>query len=398
MTKLKAFFYFLLLATIYISEILGIIFPIRLLGKNFFLVAPFLIIAFLIIHFLLFRNSKEMAPAMLCFGVLTTFLLLALFMHLILYNQLLGFFEYRFVFQIALAAALTVVMVGSIGRDNIQHVLVLVIILGSLIQGFGYYFFPEVQIIKSVDSPARIVFDGEATRDGLLGSSLVAYHAVLGLFLLTSQERQSVTNWLIIGFFVLVIISSSTRLAIIFMLILLLRSVISKVQVKELCYGIIVALVFLFLTQFLGGFSESASMALSRFDITFSDDPRVLKTILSLNLLLDSLSGFLWGLPTETINNATLGGFQISDNSFFLVLLRFGFIFCVVWIGSMVYLISRFNRISVLYRVWIFFALFTTNSIVWDSFIFCLIALASVLGHSASGKKPVSLIEKPNFT
>ena len=145
MTKLKAFFYFLLLATIYISEILGIIFPIRLLGKNFFLVAPFLIIAFLIIHFLLFRNSKEMAPAMLCFGVLTTFLLLALFMHLILYNQLLGFFEYRFVFQIALAAALTVVMVGSIGRDNIQHVLVLVIILGSLIQGFGYYFFPEVQ-------------------------------------------------------------------------------------------------------------------------------------------------------------------------------------------------------------------------------------------------------------
>ena len=114
-----------------------------------------------------------------------------------------------------------------------------------------------------------------------------------------------------------------------------------------------------------------------------------MKVILSLNLSLDSFSR----LPTETINNATLGGFQVSDNSFFLVLLRFRFIFFVVWVGSMVYLISRFNRLNALYWVWIFSALFTINLIGWDSFIFCLTGTVSVLGHSDRVKKHVSIIE-----
>ena len=64
-----------------------------------------------------------------------------------------------------------------------------------------------------------------------------------------------------------------------------------------------------------------------------------------------------------------------------------------VWVSSMVYLISTFNRLSALYWVWIFFALFTTNSITWDSFIFCLVGTAGVLGQSAGVKKHVSIIE-----
>lgn len=64
-----------------------------------------------------------------------------------------------------------------------------------------------------------------------------------------------------------------------------------------------------------------------------------------------------------------------------------------VWVSSMVYLISTFNRLSALYWVWIFFALFRTNSITWDSFIFFLVGTAGVLGQSAGVKKHVSIIE-----
>ena len=397
-TKLKPLFYFLFLAVISISEILGILFPMTLLGKNIFLVVPFLILFFLIVHFVLFRKLKEMLPIILCFGLLSISLLLASFMHLILYNESLGFLEYRFVFQIALSAGFTVVMLGSIGRDQIYYVVISVIILVLLVQGIGYFIFPEIQIIKSVDGPAKIMFDAERTRDGLLGSSLVAYHAVLGLFAITSQNRISAPNLLVIGFIVLVIFSTKTRLVIIFMPILLLTRLIWKIQVKELGYWLIGAIIFLIVVPMIGELSEINLLALDRFDISYSDYPRVFKTILSLNLMSDSLSGFLWGLPAETINNATLGGFQVSDNSLLLISLRFGFIFFVVWVGSAVYLLSRFNRLSVLYWIWIFLALFTTNSILWDSFIFCLIGLAAALGQSAGVKKQVSIIEKPNFS
>ena len=388
-TKLRVSFYFLLLGVISISEILAILFPMTLLGKNIFLIVPFLILFFLIVHFILFRNLKEMVPIILCFGLLITSLLLASIMHLTLYDQSLGFFAYRFLFQIALAAGLTVVMLSSIGRDQTYNVVISVIMLVSLIQGIGYYVFPEISIIKkTVDGASKIIFDGEATRDGLLGSSIVAYHAVLGLFALTNQHRVSGPNLLFIGFIVLVIFATQTRLAIVFMLIVLLRSVIWKIEVKELGYWLIGAIIFLIVvSQMEGIFTDINVSVLGRFDINFSNDPRVLKTILSLNLMSDSLSGFLWGLPTETINKATLGGIQVSDNSFFLIALRFGFIVCVVWIGTTAYLISRFNQLRVLYWIWIFLALFTSNSILWDSFIFCLIGMAAVLGQGAGVKK-----------
>jgi len=393
MTKLRVFFYFLLIAVISISEILSIIFPISLLGKNFFLVAPFFIIAFLVIHFFLFKNRKALVPVILCFGLLIAFLLLASFMHLILYNQLLGFFQYRFVFQIALAAALTVVMLGSISRDQFFRVIVSVVLVLSFIQGIGYYFLPEIQIIKSVDSAPMIIFDGQATREGIFGSSLVAYHAVLALFALTSRERISRSTGIIIGCVVLVILASQTRIAIIFMVLILLNRFISIVRVRDLGSWFFTAVFFITTAAMMGGFSEMLSLSLNRFEISFTDDPRILKTLLALNLTSESLSGFLWGLPIETVDSARLGGFQVSDNSFFLVLLRFGFIFCIVWISSIIYLITRFNRLKLLYLLWIFFALFTTNSILWDSFIICLIGMAAVLGQNIEAERTCQLSE-----
>ena len=169
-------------------------------------------------------------------------------------------------------------------------------------------------------------------------------------------------------------------------MIILLSQFFSRVRVKKLGYWFFAGALFLIVAEIVGGFSEALWLALNRFDINLSDDPRVLKTILSLNLISESFHGFLWGLPIETITQATLGGFQVSDNSFFLVLLRFGFIFFIVWVGSIIYLISRFNRLRVLYWIWIFFALFTTNSILWDSFIFCLIGMAAVLGQNIGEK------------
>ena len=197
--NLKPLFFFLLLGAVSISELLYIVFPMTLLGKNIFLVGPFFIVFFIIVHFIVFRNFKEMVPTILCFGLLIAFMILVSFMHLILYDQSLSFFSYRFIFQIALAAGLTVVMLDSIGRDQLYYVLFSVILLVSFIQGTGYYVLPEIQIVKSVDSLPVIIFDGESRRDGLLGSSLVAYHSVLALFALTSRERMSLFNWFLVG-------------------------------------------------------------------------------------------------------------------------------------------------------------------------------------------------------
>lgn len=396
--NLKPLFFFLLLGAVSISELLYIVFPMTLLGKNIFLVGPFFIVFFIIVHFIVFRNFKEMVPTILCFGLLIAFMILVSFMHLILYDQSLSFFSYRFIFQIALAAGLTVVMLDSIGRDQLYYVLFSVILLVSFIQGTGYYVLPEIQIVKSVDSLPVIIFDGESRRDGLLGSSLVAYHSVLALFALTSRERMSLFNWFLVGCIVLIIFACQTRIAIIFMMIILLSQFFSRVRVKKLGYWFFAGALFLIVAEIVGGFSEALWLALNRFDINLSDDPRVLKTILSLNLISESFHGFLWGLPIETITQATLGGFQVSDNSFFLVLLRFGFIFFIVWVGSIIYLISRFNRLRVLYWIWIFFALFTTNSILWDSFIFCLIGMAAVLGQNIGEKNSFSINEKPKLS
>ena len=128
--------------------------------------------------------------------------------------------------------------------------------------------------------------------------------------------------------------------------------------------------------------SESILSSLDQLNLSnrFSEfggfnDPRIIKGYLALTMWFESFSSFLWGVPAQTVESTSFKGIIWSDNSFFLLALQFGLIGLLIWILALKEVLPWWGAGSskFIYLFWVFLSLAITNSIVWDSYIFCLI-------------------------
>ena len=168
------------------------------------------------------------------------------------------------------------------------------------------------------------------------------------------------------------ILSTQTKIALIFSLIIFL-SIIKNYYNKKIIFVIIPSFICLFIlvrntdTLFLNDI-------INRFILLGDSNPRIGKTFLSIDLMMNSFGTFLWGLP-EIIISRTVNNVVVSDNSFFLIQLKFGFIMTMIWLTTTIYMIKKNSTPSMLCWLWFFISLSVTNSIAWDSYIICLAAV-----------------------
>ena len=201
-------------------NLLGVAFPVKIFGKSIFLVLPYLVLILSVI-FLNYKNHKiKKKNFFYAIFIAMVFMLIASFAHLHLYSKFYSLLHVRFAFQIMLSLAICISLKNYIGSRSYNNIILCSIILVSFTQIVGYFLFPEIQIVKDENEVVKLAFDAESTRDGLLGYSFVAYHCVLGLFIIRNYDKIRWYNLLIASLFVFTIFYTQNRLAIIFMPIL----------------------------------------------------------------------------------------------------------------------------------------------------------------------------------
>ena len=74
------------------------------------------------------------------------------------------------------------------------------------------------------------------------------------------------------------------------------------------------------------------------------------------------------------MNMAKLKGEVVSDNSFFLLQLKFGLVFTVGLLLFSLWLINVYFVFAPFFLFWFVISLATTNSLLWDSYILLAIS------------------------
>ena len=362
------FSFYIFLSTITCSELLYFIQNIRFFGKNIFISIPFLILIMITLFMLTSRN-KNRNILLSCFLLILFSLSFVALMHSADYYQSLGLFQARTTLTFLFAISFWLFSNRYLDLNQRYYLLISIILTVSIIQISAYYFIPGIQVIKAPFEEPKIIFDGERTRAGLLGSSFSAYHCVVGMLLVLKREKKTIIEVLCVLVFGFTILSSLTRIAILFMVLIFLFS-IKEIFFKKVFLIMIPFLIYFFILVNNADYNLLDLIINRMYEISLSSI-RVDKNLLALDLSTRSFGFFLWGVPDlllKPVNNIT-----ISDNSFSLIQVRFGLIMTFIWISTTIYLIKKNSSPRTLAWLWFFISLFFTNSILWDSYIICLI-------------------------
>lgn len=367
------------LLSISLSEILFLFEPKVILGKNAYLIFGSLVMISISILELIGVFRRILLTEIIGVVALGASLIGVLLYQFIIYDQFHGFVFSRFFFTLAFASLFAGWVVREIGVGRSVQLALFVCAVVCAVQLIGYTLLPEIQILKQEGEPARIIFDGEATRDGLLGSSLVAYHAVVGIMLSYWFWSNGALKTIVLTFFSIVIIATQTRIAFFVLGLFLLVEFLKPKHFRKAA-GMIATLFVLASCAVTLDVPLFDGLA-SRLQQGVTTDPRLAKLGLSFELAGASLEHFLMGVPAVIINSRTSGGVMVSDNSFFLILLNFGAVATVIWALWFAVSLGPFSIRYVMYPTWFVIALFTTNSLLWDSFILIMVLLGKLITH-----------------
>ena len=379
---------FLVLACLGLGPSLGLFTGATIFDNNAFVVIPILILFFMFITAAIASRANQMDIVMLtCIFILA--FLISQFTLLISVNEAKVPSLYRYFFNIILALGAYFFLRKYFSLLSIQVIILTVIISIALIQFLGYVVFPNIQIDFDSTGSAEYIFDGESTRMGLLGSSIVAYHCVLGLLIIWSFTRNiklsSAAYILLIAmtlFFVATIVLTINRLALIWALFLSWKILTAYLHWKKPSGKgkVFLSISIIFFGLFYGFYILNDLLQIDVVtrlsEINFIDDPRIIKLLLGLTMWFNSLSTFLFGVPTQIIANTTVKGLIWSDNSFLLISLEFGLMGLLVWMLAFSKVIPwGQGSVTLIYMLWVLSSLGITNSILWDSYIFLLLFL-----------------------
>lgn len=379
---------YLLLTTLGLGSSLGLFTGATLLGNNAFVVVPILILFVMFFITAIAFRANQMNIVILTVIFIFAFLI-SQFTLLISVNEVKIPSTYRYFFNIILALGAFCYLRKYFSPLNIQVIILTVIMSIALVQFLGYVVFPNIQIVFDSPQGPEYIFDGETTRMGLLGSSYVAYHCVLGLLIIWSIKRNIKISFgvyiLLLAttlFFLATIILTLNRLALIWALFLLWKILTAYLHLdKPSGIGKIFVSISVILFGLFYGFYKLDDIQLMDTIVRFSeidglDDPRIIKLTLGLTMWLNSFTTFLFGVPVQIIETTTINGIIWSDNSFLLISLKFGLIGFLAWALAFSKVIPwGLGSLTLIYLLWTLSSLAITNSILWDSYIFSLIFL-----------------------
>ncbi len=264
-------------------------------------------------------------------------------------------------------------------RLRAVRVIVFVSIATSVVLHVNYLFVPNLSIFHAGEGIAQFKLDTSTTRSMLLNPSMHGSIVVLGMIALLACLR---TRLNILGshsaavVFILLMFSSlfygQSRTPLVFGGIVLVAFVYCSMSWRALAVlSVGFAMTIPLFDQQAHSFVQYIGHFLARGDL-LELGGRDIKFQLSLMLLFDSFPSLLIGLPSSVLESASLSGYQVSDNSFFLVAFGFGVpvSFCYYACNFAIAGYRSFLSLSsVLLASLVLTNLSLTNSILWQPFI-----------------------------
>lgn len=359
-------------------DIFAVLFPVRLFGKSIVLELALLLIlvSYIRSRYISGRVLFQEADIMVLLFLLAS---LGVFIsRRIVYEAHESYFNYRYFFILFLGLALAEYL--SKNRKSLK-----IISLGIILQGLftavliviNIYFFPHLRI----SSKHGLISNGIETRDMLLNASMASDLIVCAGFVLLAARQSGLIKLPNLLFWLLLVLMAYA-------------TIITGSRYPQLVMGVVLLLAFryqkgvsrynmlfiLLLLSVLFYYFEAHLKWDFRFDQ--SSGGRLAKLGLTIHILGQSAWYFLMGAPNKIVAMAhTRSGVTISDNSFILVVLNFGFIFSLLFF---IYLIKRLKYyvkgfISGGYFIYLILGFGITNCFLWDPWLFIAMMTSVVL-------------------
>jgi hypothetical protein len=399
--KKQGFFFLTLLVIVILlipfANLFHILSPVNVFGKSIWVVLPAGVVGLFYLYLITIKRSISSTSDILFIAIIVLFGLI-FFAREIAYNEFRSILDFRYIATslIGILLAWHLMNYAFIIRV-LAYAVVIQGILVAATRSINFYFFPNVMVSYRVGTDlGREIFlnyEGEVTRDLLLGSSISANHIVCGMFVLLILIKHNICKIGPLAFLslqFLMMLSTFNTLSRFPILVAIGFFVLSLLQMK------LVSIQKIFQIGLFGFalFILISWMGIESFNFfeRFNEDISGRYYKLQAAFLLISNSGldFLIGSSSVLANSIRVKGMLISDNSYTLIATTFGIPFAVVFF---MFLFNIFHKIksdkfSIIFLLYIAIGLGVTNCILWESWIFTAFfsfSIVSYYGRLSSG-------------
>jgi hypothetical protein len=242
--------------------------------------------------------------------------------------------------------------------------------------------------MTSVDIHGNVFlnYEGERTRELLLGSSISANNMLCGMFVLLSLFKHKIIrlnlmSFVALQFFLMLsTFNTQSRFPMFVAAIIFLYSILglNKIKLKN---------ILLLASACLGLFAVAAIIDITIYDYfsRFSQDSggRVDKLEATFILITNSLSDFFIGSSNEMVESTVVNGAVISDNSYSLIAASFGVPFTLVFFAYILFTLKNLisDEISLLMFFYMVVGFALTNCILWEPWVFTVFLSFAVVAY-----------------
>ncbi|HQS58854.1 MAG: hypothetical protein B7Y56_12510 [Gallionellales bacterium 35-53-114] len=349
-------------------------------GKSTWLVIP--VLALMVGYIWRFKaNNILFAPLdiVLLFVVALAGVILAI--RYIAFDELNSFLNYRYFATSLIYLAIASYFVKN--KMNLRVMSLTIVAAGlavAVVEAVNFNFFPSVMLSTDDAGVIRLVFDGEKTRSMLLGASISGNQIVCSMFVLVAMIQGNIirmniwVSWSLLLFMTYGVSLGESRYPLAVAICLLAFNFFyQKLQHKKI---VVLSFLIVLLTSYVSSNFEYPHIS----RINEDSGGRVEKAILGFKILSDSMTNFSIGAPSSQTNDATEGGYGLSDNSYLEVAISFGVPFATAFFFIWFYYISKnvVNNLSLLFFGYLVVGLSLTNCILWESWL-CLAMFSMVV-------------------
>jgi len=350
-------------------NLFGFFYPIEVIGINLYLVTLFL---FILLAFLSnlskVRNYNEILSIYIYLVIIAIFLGL----RLLVYNEpldTLSALRTPVIFLILWNVAYSFVYIS--GKVELVYK---IIIGNSFIQALigiiHHYYFPFIVIggIAGREEGYLINYSYGAFRENgiLLNPNLYANFIIIGLFLILYNNKKKTFNirWQLEILLIIVmewgIILSSSRYPMFVSFLLIGYYLVKNFSVKSFLVLSIPLLIVVYL-QFSSILYSIQRLLIHGYKV------RELKNDLARSMIFGDVYSFLIGVPSNIVaSSTTIGGLYVSDNSFYMIIMGFGFPAFLIMFYFIYLLVKKSFKGLKIYLFYFIGVLWLTNGVLWE--------------------------------
>jgi len=325
-------------------------------------------------------RQKDLVILIVYFSLMITVVLI----RNLTYYEAISFSKYRTVFMVFIYfTSLFYILQNEYSQRKISSIIIFNVVVQAIFGIVHHNFFPYVVTGMALDDTGAGMYildpgEGGYRENGtLIGSNLFGNFLVLGIFLILSRlkPRRLKGNFLLFLSLVVTIWAihlSGSRYALVSSLVISMFYMLRIIPLQYFYLPIVSGLTFLMFTPILEGVLQRTNSG--------GSGGRIEKTVMAIDMLSESLTTFLFGVPTKIVTTTkTSDGLLFSDNSFMLSLLNYGVVAGMLFFIVLLYFILKRVYIGMHTFVFLSYIIGTflfNNAILWD--IWLLYAIATL--------------------